>query len=597
MTARYRNVLSRIAVLIACITAVLAAVILTMGGFGTSILGLRVSAHHLERAAALTAASFLVAIVLVGYRQALGIANGYLVAVSRVLRPQRRVIVSVMQVSDRYRLAIIALAVACLAALAMMVARDKPFWHDEIYTLLISQLPFATMYRAAADGIDLAPPLNTALTRVVHLAVGAGPVTSRLAPIASFLAASFLMFVIVRRRAGTLPALTAALLPAALQSWPFADEARGYALSMACFAAALYGWFEAAAGRQVRLNLVILALALAAGLWTHYYFVLAFIPIVIGELVRQTTQRRLELRLWAAIVSGGLMALPLWPLVLAASAQRATFWAKPDAGSPFLTRLKLLYRFGVETPEQQLITVAANVVVALVVVELACRVLWRVWPRSLARHEVAALGACVLLPAAGLLLGDYLGVFTPRYVVFTIVGVVLAVVLGLWCLAPPSGLAEIAAIVGMVAATIHLGSHIVSDPERPLNQLESRPLLVERLSRSSDPIVITGGIRYLEIWYYIPPAAKSRAVYLDDSGGERLYGSDTVSRGYNALARWTPLPVVPIDDFVASHRRFWMYSFGLPPYIERSLIGRGARLIEHARDQHDGTLYQVHMDK
>jgi hypothetical protein len=51
------------------------------------------------------------------------------------------------------------------------------------------------------------------------------------------------------------------------------------------------------------------------------------------------------------------------------------------------------------------------------------------------------------------------------------------------------------------------------------------------------------------------------------------------------------------DDFVASHRRFWMYSFGTP-YVERSLIGRGARLVECARDRpEEGALYQVFMEK
>jgi len=595
---RFRVVLSSIAVSIACITAVLAAVVLVTGGLGTSIAGVRVSAHHPERAAALAATSFLVAIVLVGYRSAVGIANGYLVGVSRVLRPERRVLASVMQVSDRHRVAILGVVLVSLAALAMTVARNKPFWHDEIFTIMVSGLPFATMYRAAADGIDLAPPLNTALTRVVHLAGGIGPVTTRLTPMAGFFAAACFLFLIVRRRAGTLPALTAALLPAALQSWPFAYEARGYALSMACFAAALYGWFEAAAGRRVGVNLAILTVSLAAGLWTHYYFVLAFMPIVIGEIVRQAAQRRLDVRPWIAMLCAGLMALPLWPLVRAASAQRTTFWARPDAGSPLLTRIQALYRYWFETPEHQLIEIVANVVVTLVVIELAYRVVWRDWPRRLPSHEVAALGICFLLPVAGLLLGDYLGVFTERYLIFTTVGVVLALVLGLWWLAPPSGLAEIAAVAGVIAATVHLGSRIVTDPERPLNPIQSRPLLADWLSRSSDPIVITGSVHYLEIWYYIPQVSQARLLYLADPEGEmRANGADTVTRGYSALARWTPLPVIPLDEFVAAHPRFWTYRVG-SSWIDQSLIDRRATLIEHGRDRNgESTLYEVTIDR
>jgi Dolichyl-phosphate-mannose-protein mannosyltransferase len=596
--ARHRESVSRVAVSIALIAAAFALVILGTGGFGTTVLGWRVSAHHPLRAATVAAASFLLAIAVVGRRRALDIANDYLTAWSRVLRPVQTIAVAVARIFDRYGIAIAGAALVCLAALAVTAARDKPFWHDEVFTVLISQMPFATMYRAAADGIDLAPPLNTALTRVVHGVGGVGPVATRLTPIASFLAASTLIFVIVRRRAGTLAALTAALLPAATKSWQYAYEARGYALSMACFAAALYGWFEAAAGRRVRLNLVILALALAGGLWTHYYFVLAFIPIVVGEAVRQAAQRRVDIRPWAAIVLAGLIALPLWPLVRASSAQRATFWAKPDADSPAVTRTQALYHYLFDTPEQPFLGTAARVVAALIAVELVCRAFWGVWPRRPAVHQLAALGACLLLPAAGLLLGDYSGIFTERYVLFTIVGVVLALVLGLSWLTPPSGLAEIAAVVCVIAAGVHLSSRILSDRERPLNQLERRPLLVDRLVRFPDPIVIMGGVDFLEIWYYMPATLRSRALYLGDPDGElRENREDSVSRGFSALARWTPLPVVPIDEFVASHPRFWMYSFG-PNWIERSLTRRGATLIEHARDRQDaGTLYEVRMNK
>ena len=365
---------------------------------------------------------------------------------------------------------------------------------------------------------------------------------------------------------------------------------------MACFAAALYGWFEAAAGRRVNVNLAILTLALAAGLWTHYYFVLAFMPIVIGEAVRQAAQRRVDLRPWAAIMVAGVMALPLWPLVRASSAQRATFWAKPE-GEPVPgahTRpLPLVHRHTGTAGAGN----AAWVVAAIVAVELARRLVRRTWPRRLAGHELAALGTCLLLPVAGLLLAESVGIFTERYVLFTIVGGVLALVLVLWWLAPPNGLAEIAAVVGVIVASVNVGTRVFSDHEQHLNQLERRPLLMDRLVRSPDPIVITGGVDYVEIWYYTPPTAKPRALFLDDPAGElRENRADSVSRGYSALARWTPLPVVPIDEFVASHRRFWMYSFG-PDWIERSLTRRGATLIEHGRDRKRGRLYEVRMDK
>jgi Dolichyl-phosphate-mannose-protein mannosyltransferase len=594
---RSRESFSRIVVAIGLFAAALAVVVLGTGGFATTILGWRISVHDPRRAAGVAAASFLVAIAVAGRGRALAIANAYIATWARVLRPVQTVAAAVARVFDRHAIVIACATLAGLAALALKAAHDKPFWHDEVFTILVSQLPFGTTYRAATAALDLAPPLNTALTRLAHGVGGVGVVVTRLTPIVSFLASSALLFAIVKRRAGTLAALTAALLPAAMASWPYAYEARGYALSMACFAAALHGWFEAAAGRRVRLHLAMMAVALAAGLWTHYYFVLAFVPIVLGEIVRQIAQRRIDPRPWLAIAAAGVIALPLWPLVLVSSAQRATFWARPDADSPLATRIDALYGSFFSTPEQRWLVIFARIVVALVIVEVLCRALWRVWPKRLAGHELMALAACALLPVAGVLVGDALGVFTGRYVLFTIVGVVLAIVLGLWWLAPPSGLAEIVAVIGMIAVSLHLGSRIVSDRERLVNELERHPILADRLLRAQDPIVITGSVDYLAIWYYTPASARSRALCLDDPGGElRDMHSDSVSRGYSALARWTPLPVVPIDEFVAAHRRFWMYSFG-PDWIERSLTRRGATLIEHARDRHDaGTLYEVRMN-
>jgi hypothetical protein len=595
---RYLESLSRVAVAIGLVATLLAVVIVSSGGFGTRVGGVRVSANHPLRAASVAAGSFLLAIAVGGGRRALAIAKDHLNRLSVALRPLEAGAGTVARVADRYWIVLAGAVLAGFAALALRVARDRPFWHDEVFTILISQLPLATIYRASADGIDLAPPLNTAITRVIHGVAGIGPVATRLTPIASFLVASALIFVIVRRRAGTLAALTAALLPGAMNSWPYVYEARGYALTMACSAAALHGWLEAAAGRRVRLNLAILALALAAGMWTHYYFVLAVIPIALGEAVRQATERRFDMRPWAAIAAAGLIALPLWPLVRSSSALRLTFWARPDVDSPLGSRVQALFGSWLGTPEQPLLAITARVVVGLIAIELMRRALSREWPRRLARHEVAAFGACLLLPVAGLLFGDFLGVFTERYVLFMIVGVILALVLGLWSLAPPGRLAEIAAVVGLVVATVHLSSRTLSERQPVLNRFEKHPMLADWLLRSRDPIVVTGGVYYLEIWYYTPAAARPRVLSLGDPDGElRENRADTVSRGYDALARWTPLPVVAIDEFVASNPRFWLYSSG-PDWIERSLTRRGATFIDRSRDSHQtGRLFEVRMNR
>ena len=62
---RYRESVSRVVVSTALIAAVLAVVILGTGGFGTTVMGRRVSAHHPLRAAAAAEAAFCSALLSV----------------------------------------------------------------------------------------------------------------------------------------------------------------------------------------------------------------------------------------------------------------------------------------------------------------------------------------------------------------------------------------------------------------------------------------------------------------------------------------------------------------------------------------------------
>src|SRR5688572_17501163 len=105
-------------------------------------------------------------------------------------------------------------ALVCAASLVVR-ARAKPFWHDEIYTILHAGLPsVGAMWQAALDGIDLSPPLNTWLTRLVHSGFGVGHVATRIPPMAAYLVMTATVFQLLRTRANTATALAGAMLPA-----------------------------------------------------------------------------------------------------------------------------------------------------------------------------------------------------------------------------------------------------------------------------------------------------------------------------------------------------------------------------------------------
>src|SRR5262249_4820332 len=100
------------------------------------------------------------------------------------------------------------------AYVATTLALAKPFWHDEIYTILFADLPsLGPMWRAAHDGIDLSPPLNAMVTHGVHAVLGAGRLTTRLPAIVGFWTMTLVVFELVRRRSHIVAGLSAAVLP------------------------------------------------------------------------------------------------------------------------------------------------------------------------------------------------------------------------------------------------------------------------------------------------------------------------------------------------------------------------------------------------
>ena len=152
---------------------------------------------------------------------------------------------------DRSRYVLLALFTAAFVATTVVKARAKPFWHDEIFTVVLADLPsVSATWSAFRAGIDLSPPLTALATRMTQGPAGPGPVASRLPSIVGYWSASLLVYAIGRPRTNAAMALPAALLLYHTAAYRFAIEARGYSLALAGSMLACYGWLEAASGRR-----------------------------------------------------------------------------------------------------------------------------------------------------------------------------------------------------------------------------------------------------------------------------------------------------------------------------------------------------------
>jgi hypothetical protein len=314
------------------------------------------------------------------------------------------------------------------------------------------------------------------------------------------------------------------------------------------------------------------------------------VPIALGESTRQLLRRRFERGPWLALLASGGAALPLVFLAGAAAMQRPTFWARPDH-----LEFRPVYQLLLGRLEWANPLLVGGVLAVIVLIELVRRVRSRSWPRRLPAHEVVAGAVCLCLPALGVLLGHWTGVFHWRYVSFTAVGFATTIPLVVWCLTPSNGLGDLLACLVVLHSFGNVTEHAFRDPPRSPDWQEHRKGLMRAMARAGPgpgPLVVNGTIDYLPLWYYAPPEARARMIYLADPESQaRETGSDTLDRGYLALGRWTSLPAVPLAEFVRTHDVFFMYSLG-PTWVEGSLARHGAVLTEVGRDAH-GALYEV----
>ena len=461
---------------------------------------------------------------------------------------------------DRHPLIALAVVGLLVVMTTVSMAAAKPLWHDEIFTVLLARLGAPDLWTANLSGVDLSPPLNTLLTHVALSAGGTDPVVIRLAPLAGFALAVALIFEFVRRRSNTVTAVSAALLCCFTAGYRYSYEARGYGLMMGFAALSVFAWAEAAAGRRRWLHLPLLAIGLAASYWTHFYGVFAAAPVIAGELARTLRRRKIDVVVWVALGLSYLSLIPLMPLITAGASLAPTFW-----GRATIKEILPTYAFLLNSLAEPRFLVAISVLI-LGVIEY--RMLFGnartdalatdAPAPKLPRHELAAVAVGVALPAIQILVAlSTTGVFVQRYALVAIPTLCIAIALALRRLVQ-------AAVMEVIIAVVLTVSFTASATFRAAipNPARQRPALM-RLLAQERPVLVTGGLMYLQLWYYTPPAMQDHLYYLAHPAAalERT-GSDSIDRGLLGLARWSSLKVVDPNAFVQTHSEFFVYGAG-----------------------------------
>jgi hypothetical protein len=437
-------------------------------------------------------------------------------------------------------------------------ASSKPFWFDELVSWYVAKLTsLSDIWNALNGGVDSNPPLSCLFIRASHWVFGTGELATRIPFILGFWLALLFLFLLIAKRCGSLMAYLSILFLCLSASYKYAFEARPYALVLACCCASLFCWESAIEGRFRRLALVGLSLSLGVGLFSHFYAIFLFPPIMIGEAYRSFRSRRVDWPIWISMAAGGAVLIPLVPMMLNYRKEYSEFfWAKPTRGV-FLQSIDWFFRdpvlvcfygvgclVGVLKAGNSLITNKRNQ--------------WAGW--NVPSHELIAAMVLMLIPIIGFVLAKFVThAFYYRYFFPTAIGIALGVAFLYHRLL--QGRLLVTAVLLASLLSIFIVRQAVDARGLVSNKLNIKDSGATRpLSVSGDsPVVISNPLLFLQYLHYTPPGLKSRLCYLMDLDAVRKSGVDTPDRTLEELRKRIPMPVEDYRSFMSLHHHFYLY--------------------------------------
>jgi hypothetical protein len=450
----------------------------------------------------------------------------------------------------------ICLLVLYATARAVVASISKPFWYDEIFTLIMSRQPnLAMLWSALRRGADSQPPLFDLIERATRVVPNA-EIGSRLPSVIGFACVLVCLFVFVRRRSGGVYGLISAGIAMLTTLYlPYAIEARPYSLVAACVAVALVAYQRAPSLRWV--GLMAFALAIAESL--HYYAIFAIIPFAVAEAVFSWQMSKIRWSIWIALMIGASPLAFFWQLLARFKAiYGQNFW-----GRPTLVILREVYGHFLQV--SYFWGLAAAITCGLAVLGIFSLV--RREPATEFAdgffHERVLILFLVATPLTVLVATKLLhGGYTERYVLYSVLGVSLATGLVLPRLGRPTLILFSSVLV--CALAIQEVSFWGSQRKSPWH-LQSPAAVAERMLSSAGhadlPVVVAVGRQYLQLAYYASPTLGARLVSVVDAPTALRYiGTDSDDRALPLLATCFPLRVYDFQVFHSAYPSFLLYS-------------------------------------
>jgi 4-amino-4-deoxy-L-arabinose transferase-like glycosyltransferase len=467
------------------------------------------------------------------------------------------------------------------------LSSTKLLWLDELITLHIASLPDAhAIWGALARGADPNPPLTHLLVHASRAVFGEHELALRLPAIVGYWLGLVSLFAFLRRRIPGTWALAGTVLSMAMAAFDYSYESRSYGIFYGLAMAAVLCWsltVENGSATQRRLSLAGMGVALALGICTNYFAVLAFLPVAAGELVRTYQRaaenrfehgtnrsmtgilRAIDWRVWLTIIAAALPLLAFRKLIASSIALFAPYaWNKVS-----LDQVTDSYTEMVEMVLYPMLAILAFWIVMRLLSRICdgCRA--RVRPRwigelaSEARwtrgavplHEAAAILFLMAYPFLGYLVASiHGGMLSPRFVIPVCFGFAIAGVLAAFRIfrgIPGAGAVMLCACLAwFVARECYVGYWYVEQKQCFYKVLNTLPQ-AEATVPPGSPIAIADPLLALTFMHYAPKDVAARVVFPVDFPAIRLYRrDDSPEENLWAGRGWLyHLPVVPLAQF------------------------------------------------
>jgi hypothetical protein len=242
--------------------------------------------------------------------------SGFWEAFIRISRRREQSAVEGLAALDRKRIESVVVAAAFLwiswvyVSATYTIASTKGLWMDEALAVSTAKLPnFSEISSAIWNGAEYSPPTYHFFLHVLMDRFGGGDalLAPRLPSIVAVYIAALCVYALVRPSTDRVVALAAFAFTLDSGLFPYAVQARPYALIAACLAGSLALWNGTEHRHSARMRAVLLWLVLSVSVSLHFYGFVA--PMIIGvmEILWLLTRREWRWRVWTPL----LLTLPV----------------------------------------------------------------------------------------------------------------------------------------------------------------------------------------------------------------------------------------------------------------------------------------------